>query len=195
VPTEQVLAGGLVRDEWAVVGQALVEEERLRVQRTWLRGIATGRDALILAFAAPGQALEPGVVAGTRVEASLAFYPGAVPLRALVAERHGESLALARLPGYETIDQALAARARTLAGNPWLDRFPVALCGAVPGRTGEGWALVDRDGQALSLPARYEGAWRLAALSGGHPVDAFGELERDELTPLTAIADGRLVAL
>src|SRR5215211_2022237 len=47
VPTEEVLAGERVRDTWAVVGQVVTEDERLRSQRTWLRGETTRRDALI----------------------------------------------------------------------------------------------------------------------------------------------------
>ena len=102
VPTERVLEGAWVRDEWAVVGQVTVEDDRLRSQRTWLRG-AGGADALILAFAPPGAVLEPGLAPGTSIDASLAFYPGAVPLRAVVAERHGEPRPLPGCPGHATV--------------------------------------------------------------------------------------------
>jgi hypothetical protein len=37
--------------------------------------------------------------------------------------------------------------------------------------------------------------WELVAVSGGHTVDVFGELEGDVLAPLAAAADGRVVAL
>jgi SWIM zinc finger len=194
VASEEVLDGASVRDEWAVVGQVMVEDERLRSQRTWLRGRSTGRDALLLAFAAPGQVLDPGVVFGTSVDASLAFYPGAAPLRALVAELHADPRSLERLPGHTTVEGALASRAAALASNPWLDRFPVGLCAVVPARDGEGWALVDDDGGALRLARRHDG-WPLVALSGGDRIGVFGELERDELTPLAAAANGRTVPL
>ena len=194
VPTEEVLAGERVRDEWAVVGQVVIDDDRLRAQRTWLRGEQSGRDALILAFAASGQVLDPGVVFGTVVDASLAFYPGAAPLRALVAEKHGEPRALARLPGYETVDAAFAQRAEQLARNPWLDRSSVALRGVVPVRDGEGWALVDGTGGAIALAPRHDW-WEVVALSGGHPVDVCGELEGDHLTPIAVAADGRAVSV
>jgi hypothetical protein len=51
VPSEQVLAGERVRDAWASLGQVVVEDERLRSQRTWLHGMRTGRSALLLAIA------------------------------------------------------------------------------------------------------------------------------------------------
>jgi hypothetical protein len=101
---------------------------------------------------------------------------------------------LERLPGYETVEAALASRAAALASNPWLDRFPVALCAVVPARDGERWALVDADEGALRLSRRHD-VWPLVALSGGHRLDVFGELERGELAPLAAAANGRTVLL
>ena len=54
---EDVLAGPHVHDEWAVVGHVLIEQERLRVQRTWLWGHDTERAALLLDFAPLGGSL------------------------------------------------------------------------------------------------------------------------------------------
>ena len=48
-------------------------------------GSRRGRPALLLDFAPPGAPLEPRPPAGSAVDAELAFYPGATPLRALVA--------------------------------------------------------------------------------------------------------------
>ena len=194
VPAEEVLAGAWVRDEWAVLGQIVVEDERLRSQRTWLHGLRSGRTGLILSFAPAGQVLDPGVAFGTAEEASLAFYPGAAPLRALVAERHGEPRPLDRLPGHATVEAALGARAQALARNPWTDRFPTALRDVVPAREGAEWALADGDGRALALAPRTV-PWELVAVSGGHPVDVFGELDGEQLRPLAVAADGRVVAL
>ena len=194
VPTEEVLAGERVRDTWAVVGQVVTEDERLRSQRTWLRGETTRRDALILLFAPAGQVLDPGVVFGTAVDAELVFYPGAAPLRALVADRHGDPVVLERLPGYASVADALAARAAVLALNPWLDRFPVALRGVVPARVGERWALVDPSGGALQL-ARRRDWWELAAVSGGHAIDVFAEMDGEELTVISAASERRVVLL
>jgi hypothetical protein len=194
VPTEQVLAGERVRDEWASLGQVVVEDERLRSQRTWLYGIRTGRSALLLAFAAGTQLLDPGVPPGTALDASLAFYPGAAPLRALIAERHGEPAPLERLPGHPTVEALLAARAGALAAQPWTDRFPAALQGVVPARDGDEWVIADSAGGALALGRRAD-AWTLLAVSGGHAVDVFGELEGERLRPLSVAADGRVVAL
>lgn len=47
-----------VQDRWLVVGQRVTEEERLRVQATWLRGEASQRDGLLLQFAHATQPLD-----------------------------------------------------------------------------------------------------------------------------------------
>jgi len=87
-----VLAGGPpVRDHWQVLARRDLEQDRIRSRRTWLRGRKTGRDALLLSFAAAGQPLDDSLTVGTDADADLVFYPGAVPLRATVLARHDTS--------------------------------------------------------------------------------------------------------
>ena len=88
VETARVLESGeRVSDEWLITGAADEENDRLLTRRTWLRGRHTGRDALVLSFAPPGRPLDASLPPGHLLTAELAFYPGAAPLRALVAER------------------------------------------------------------------------------------------------------------
>ena len=89
VTQEEVLAGPVTRDRWDVLGSRDEEQDRLLARRVWLRGRRTGRAALVLSFAPAGQALDASLVTGTTIDADLVFYPGAAPLRALVAARHG----------------------------------------------------------------------------------------------------------
>ncbi|MFI9835953.1 SWIM zinc finger family protein [Nonomuraea sp. NPDC051941] len=88
VPKEEVLAGAAVRDQWDVLGRRDEEQDRLTSRRVWLRGRRSGRAALVLSFAPQGQPLDASLVTGTTIEADLTYYPGAAPLRALVATRH-----------------------------------------------------------------------------------------------------------
>src|SRR4029077_14664035 len=84
-------AGQSIRDHWQVLARRDLEQDRIRTRRTWLRGRKTGRDALLLSFAAAGQALDDSLAVGSETEADLVFYPGAVPLRAAVLARHDAS--------------------------------------------------------------------------------------------------------
>nr|BFE69342.1 hypothetical protein GCM10020092_026430 [Actinoplanes digitatis] len=89
VANQDVLATAEVRDLWQVLGQIDSEEGAITTRRTWLLGVGSGRFALLLSFAAPGQSPAAEVVPGTAIEAALCFYPGAAPLRALVKEQFG----------------------------------------------------------------------------------------------------------
>jgi hypothetical protein len=52
------------------------------------------------------------------------------------------------------------------------------------------WWLRDATGAALRLGACDR--WRLLALSGGQPIDLFGEWDGDELRPLSVHVERRL---
>ncbi|WP_378784357.1 SWIM zinc finger family protein [Nonomuraea fastidiosa] len=88
VTKEEVLAGPVVRDVWHVLGRRDETQDLLTARRVWLRGRHTGRAALILSFAPQGRPLDASLVTGTAIDADLAYYPGAAPLRALVATRY-----------------------------------------------------------------------------------------------------------
>lgn len=192
---EEVLALGTVRDRWQVLGRRVDEEERLRVQRTWLRGETTGRDALVLVFAHGRETLDTTLVPGTVLDAELGFHPGSRPLRAVAGTRHGAPAPLGGIGGYATVAEAVAAYADALAAHPWTEEFPVPLAAVVPVPDGGGWAARDAEGGVLPLHPSFASGWELLALSGGRPVGLFGEWDGDHLLPLGTLADGRYVAL
>lgn len=192
---EEVLGAEGVRDRWVVLGQRAETEDRLRVQRTWLRGEAGGRTALLLAFAAAGQPLEPGPPPGTRFEAELAFYPGAHPLRAVVRERVSAPAPVAELPGFATAGEALAEWAAALARNPWTERLALPLLEVAPVRDGDRWRLRDREGRLLPLAGGDDAGWTLLAVSGAAPVAVVGEWDGEALLPLAVAAGGRWLDL
>jgi SWIM zinc finger len=177
-----------VRDYWHVLARRDLDQDRFRTRRTWLRGRDTGRDALVLSFAATGQSLDDSFRVGTEVDADLAFYPGAVPLRALVAARRDT------FPGFPPsgapVAGLLAGYAAALGADPWLDTWPAVLDvtparAPVPG-------LYDADGDAVPLHPGAGQAWPLVALSGGEPLTVAGEWTPRGLWPLTAWdQDGR----
>lgn len=191
IPQDEVLAGQGFRDRWQVLGRRQYEEDHLRVQRVWLSGLDSGRSALILSFAAANQPLDASLAPGTLVDAELAFFPGAAGLRALVKQRHGEAQPLTELRGHADWASAFAAQAHALARCPWIEPFPMALCGVTPMQEGEGAILRDSKGRAVPIATRHGEDWLLLALSGGKPLDCFGEWDGRVLTVLTACVDDR----
>ena len=179
------------RDRWLVLGQRVEEEDRLRVQRVWLWGERSGRVALILHFAHGQQPLDASFVIGAAIDAELAFFPGAHPLRAIVKQRHGAPAPPERISGYSKIIDAHEAFTSAMAANPWLEKFPMSLLNVTPLRRGDAWFVRDVEGRALKLAPRFESGWTMLALSGGRGIDVFGEWDGDHLWPLSAFHENR----
>jgi hypothetical protein len=190
---ESVLASGeRVTDRWVVLGVVDQVDEQLVTRRTWLRGGGSGRPALIMAFAPPGAQLDSSFAAGTSVPATLAFYPGAQPLRAVSADRGDPEVAAS--PAAESIGAALDGYAHALAADPWLDRWPLLLDAVTPATLDDGWALVDPAGDALALRRGLD-PWPLLAVSAGNPLTVAGEWSSAGLRPLSCWDGDRPVRL
>ncbi|MBM4259344.1 MAG: SWIM zinc finger family protein [Deltaproteobacteria bacterium] len=191
---DELLSQDGIRDRWAVLGQRVEDEDRLRVQFSWLQGYETQRHALLLHFAAGNQPLDTSVVSGTVIDAELVFYLSAYPLRALVKTRNGTTSTLDPLPQGRSVSEATTQYADALAQNPWLERIPVLLTEVVPvAVTDSHWCLQDTASRTLSIHPRFSQHWELLALSGGHPTPLFGEWNGEYLLPLSVWANGRFV--
>ncbi len=185
-----VLASAVpVRDQWHVLARRDLDQDRIRTRRVWLRGRRTGRTALVLSFAALGQPLDDSLAVGTETDADLAFYPAAVPLRALVATRR-DTIPGGPLSG-ATVAALLAGYAAALSKDPWLDTWPAVL-EATPARAPLP-CVYDSAGDAVPLHPRAGDCWSLFALSGGRPLTVAGEWTPRGLWPLTAWDEGGTV--
>ncbi|SHM34003.1 SWIM zinc finger family protein [Streptomyces yunnanensis] len=179
-----------IRDRWLVLAQQDGAEGPLTTRRIFLRGERTGRMALHRSFGGAHRPLEVSLPPGLLLDADLAYYPGARPLRVALGEQYAPA-APGPVPAGCGIDAALAAYGHALRDDPWLDAWPVVLADVtpIPGGAGGGWQLADADGEsALPLDPRCLGRpalWQLAAISGGAPVTVFGECGHRGFLPLT----------
>jgi SWIM zinc finger len=194
VAKDDVLAGPAVADRWTVLGRQDSDDERVSVRRVWLRGQDSGRPALVLSFGVAGQALDASLVPGTTLDADLHFYPGAMPLRALVGERRGEPGPLGPVAGGD-LAEAAAAFGAAVAADPWTDAWPVVVQGVVPVPGEPRWQVRDPGGRRV--PLRPDGAdlWRLLAVSGGRPVTLAADYTARGLRPVSVLDGTRLVLL
>jgi hypothetical protein len=192
--TEVLAHGDIVDDEWSVLAEVTRDEERVRMQRAWLRGDASGRTAMVLQFAAGTAATFPEtLLAATRFRASLAFWPSACPQRALIVSRAQQPEQLRGEPAGVGIAHNLDRFAEMLGRLPWLDRDLFVLGAVVPVQIESGYAVVDHSNHALRLEGSEHDV--LLALSGGHPLTVIGEWNGYGLWPLQAWSRGRLVSL
>lgn len=192
---EEILARAVdcVDDVWLVTGTRTEDDERLSVRRSWLRGEGTRRDALILQFSPSGTPFTDPPIAGTRFAARLVYVESAAPLRAVFVER--ELRDGANPPSSETLDDALSAFARSLGGDPWLERFPFVLADVTPLRRGDGWFVRDGRGRGLPLARQLREPFALHAFARGGPVTVAGEWDGRVLLPLAAWSADRAVSL
>jgi hypothetical protein len=184
-----VLGGVPDTDTWIVAGRSDTREDRIEVRRHWLRGVASGRWALVLSFAAYRQSLDTSLTVGTAVAADLHRYPGPA-LRALVGTRHGEPIEPSRPPGVDIVS-ACGEIGMLLAAEPWLDRVPFTATGsiAVDGST---FALADDTG-TLPLIASGRPLATLLAVAGGTAVDVTCEWTPHGVVPLAVHLDDRSI--
>lgn len=199
VAAEEVLAGEPVRDRWQVLGVHDEFENDVIVRRVWLRGAESGRAALVLSFAGPGQVFATDLVVGTELDADLCFYPD--HLRVQIARRRAPAVPIRAVGAASPPPTALREYARALAADPWLERWPLVLAGVVPAGVvpaadaDRRWCLTSGDGYGVPLDPAAGAPWRLVAAAGGRPVTVAGEWTAAGLRPLSVWVHDRLVRL
>lgn len=170
-------------DDWVLAGVIQGDDGRVLSQRTWLYGRATGRWALVLAFAARGAALQvPGII-GSVVRDAVVVHPGSGPNRVALSGEQQVVEVTGTVPASSVAD-AVEQLSGALASNPWRDRSVVALADVVAVADGGRWWLQDRAGDRLPIATAVD-PWALLAHSGGSPVTVVAEWEAGALTPMS----------
>ncbi|MGJ3240938.1 MAG: hypothetical protein ACFE0Q_19675 [Anaerolineae bacterium] len=191
------------KDDWVVMGRFTGEmndhrnaqnpnQRRLRTQRIWLRGVQSGKDALILEFAFGASRFDTRLIVGQAVQANLCYYPSRYPLRAFATERYGMPFDGMPITGLSILDN-IERYAHALTRNPWLQQYPFLLADMIPTEHEGHWVIRDHQGAYLPLSQHFTQHWHLLALSGGYPVQLAGEWDGQYLLPTGALADGRYV--
>ncbi|NRB48169.1 MAG: hypothetical protein HRU41_10890 [Saprospiraceae bacterium] len=190
-----VLSQKGIFDHWLIVGQTFGEEENLRYRRCWLLGEKSQQFALLLDFVFGQGNFEQQWPVGAALRAEVVFYPASRPQRALLKEFGWSQKVFEGLNGYPSFESLAKGYAQALAENPWIGYFPCLLDDVIPILEGEELMLLDQAKGFISLGKPVTASWKLLALSGGHPISIFGEWNGALFFPLTAIAEGRVVAL
>lgn len=195
-PQEQVLAQAQAAQTWMIMGSKELEGvNNLRYRRQWLWSLNTQQAALVLQFAAGFQPLPPAWPVTQVFDAEVGWYDSAWPQRIAIKSQTPLSR-LQTMPniGFATIAQALQQQAQALAVNPFLAIFPMLLKNVVPQQHDGQWFIVDS--QHNALPFLIQGdVWPLLALSGGYPIDVFGEWDGSVLSLLSAWHQHEVISL
>lgn len=184
-----------ISDKWLVIGVRNYEEDKLRVQRTWLIGENSKRFAMLLDFAFQNQALKTNFLVGTKFEAELKFYPSNFPLRATVKTRGLGLEQFNEVAGIKDFDELLDIYSGAISQNPWLEVFPAFLEGVIPLIIENKCFFRDKKANLLLLEKNLDRQWKLIAFSGGFAINIFGEWNGKSLLPLRAFNEAGMIVL
>jgi hypothetical protein len=191
---EELKANPGIRDHWLVLGRQTEQEGDITVQRNWLYGVSSRNFALILNFAYRTQTVDVSLVPGTAIEAELVYYPGNLPLRALLKERM-HTVAFAEVPGLAGWQEAANQYAAHCSLSPWLYQWPVIVENITLLPLEKQWMLIDSNNRIAQLHKKFDKFWKVLAFSGGHPLTMCFVREDDHFLPIGLWHKERYVVL
>lgn len=192
---EEVFEMETVEDVWQVLGVLESVQEDLNLRRTYLSGKNTGRMAMLLEFAHGNMAFEGHYFVGHSFEGALSYYPGVVPLRAIIKKRTADFNAIQKVDGFNTVKDFLAHYAKDAGKKPWLAHAPCILSKVIPQDQKGQFLLLDENGEGIPVQNRSFSGWKLLALSGGHPIQVFGEWTGQHFVPFTVMTNSQWINL
>ncbi|MEM9770318.1 MAG: SWIM zinc finger family protein [Cyanobacteria bacterium P01_D01_bin.73] len=183
------------KDTWQVMGRVTFEEDQLKGQRFWLRGLHSQRWAQLLSFAYGNQTPDVSLVPGSCFVGELVFYPGTGVQRAFVATREEAMPQLAGKFAGDDISGAIASHGNALGQNPWLEHYPLLLEAVYLVFQEDRWWVQDAGGHALPVSSQFQQSFDALAITGGHPMTVFGEWDSETFLPLGILTETQLMAM
>ena len=193
---EVLLHGERVSDQWHVMAQMQEQREhRLKERRVWLLGHTSQRRVLVLDYAFGNAAFEQGWVVGQVCDATLAFYPSADAVRAILLEikPHPKKPKKPEISSSTSAAMEWQGLAQRIAANPWGVNRPLYFHSVQLQRDDTTWWLQITDAgeaQRIRTTVSEDDVWRLMAMTGGLPFDVWGEWMDETLRLLTAWQGG-----
>ncbi|MEZ5043602.1 MAG: SWIM zinc finger family protein [Saprospiraceae bacterium] len=177
----------VVEDEWLVIGQEKENQEDLEIERTWLWGCHSGQTALILQFGNKFSPIARQLIPGSMIAAQLAFFPGVLPLRAVIRTQKGLLEALPSPPKFAADWPSLLSRqAAQLTIHPWLNNQAYLLAQARIIYEKDQWYMADIKGNLLPLIKDFSTVKLMyfLALTGHTPIDLALVIRHQRVLPL-----------
>jgi hypothetical protein len=171
-------------DRWHVIGQRILEEDRLRARRTWLIGEKSKKNALLLHYAHGNSGFDAPLFTGMSVDGELVYYPSASPLRAIFKSYTVNAHRPECLMCSDSLAKGIKAYSASISAQPWLESYSLILRNVVPVRSSVGWSLNDSSGDSALLNPSFNRTWHILAISGGYPVDIVAEWDGEALWPI-----------
>ena len=179
-----------IKDHWLVIGQQEETNDDITVQRNWLIGCQSGRQALILNFATRFSTFETNVLPGALIEGELAFFPSVLPYRAAIKQSREVSSTLTHSPPcFEGWHEAATARQEMARTNPWYAEQPMALQSARLANLEGRWVVIDQHERWMPVNNSFtlDHCLRWLSITGNAPMHFTGVVRNGSVLPLGLI--------
>jgi len=173
---EEVLQQEGLQDKWLILARQIETEEKLTVERTWLWGETSQRFALLLNFYAPGQIQQSTFFPGISIKGSLAFYPSALPLRALI-QGEIEAVPMPQPVVENTFSEIQQKMADALSVIPFQEQFPQLISPVRLIYHQNSAYLLDSLDQSVPVVNPLADVWKILSVTEGNNMLAFVLLE------------------
>ena len=183
-----------ITDIWIVLAKQVTEEDNITTERNWLYGSQTRQYALVLQFSVRGQGVPISLTPGMLLQAELAFYPSAQPLRAII-KKHATSQVSPRFPGFTDWPQINVAIAKRNASLPFSVDQAFVIENITPVFYNNEWWLADTLHNMVQIKQGYKNIFPLLAASGGHAFNMAVIGSENSFEPLGIWQDKRYMAI
>ncbi len=185
-----------IDDSWMVIGQFVgTNIDNATIRRTWFQGEVSHQFALILEYDYIHQGFSFHWPKGRIFKGEMLFYPSITPMRAIMRNQTIIEKVVDAWVGFDDIEECFAVYRLQKGKNPWMMDHPMALNQMIPKNHEGKLYLTDAKGKGVPVLEKDMSHWKIMALSGGHPIDVFGEWTGEALLPLSILTQDRFIAL
>jgi hypothetical protein len=177
-----------VTDTWLVLAKQVSEADNITTERNWLLGTTTNQYALVLQFVVRGQGAQVLLTPGMFIQAELAFYPSASPLRAII-KRQINSNHTSLPPAYESWTDVVKAETHFSSLLPVRGDRPYLINKLKPVLYNKQWWLQDHAQQIMQMKNETNTIWKLLSITGGEPATLVVIGREDRYEPVGVWSD------
>jgi len=172
-----------ITDTWLVLSKQIVEVDTITTERNWLYGTKSNQYALVLQFIVRGQGGQLTFTPGMFIQAELVFYPGVLPLRAIVKKQIASN-AVNNFSAFSNWQQVADMETTFCSQMPVRSERPFIVQQLKPVQYNNQWWLQDAEQKLMQLKNEHKMIWKLLAMSGGDALDMVVIGKEDKYEPV-----------
>lgn len=187
IPKEDVLTADGVTDQWQVLARQIENDDQLTVSSTWLYGKNTNRFAVLMDYYTRNQLPSDILSVGRKIEAELCFYPGRIPMRALIKRQVAQQQGIELTGGFTTVKDLKNHVAEMVSILPFGGKIPLIFKEFKLVLRSNRWFIVDAFSMALPLSNSNERCWEILAITKGKYFSGCALYDNTALTILSFV--------